>query len=541
MSQAMPPNLHNKLIWALSAFTILGVPYSADIHHAYRCFLVKPEHQVFQLMIGFDFSRGNWQGHPIVVKLKTLLYGAAHPGAILENIIRKFVAPHIGDPVAKFILTYLRLVDNILTSFRSKKEMTRVAIEINRTLSKYSLDLKMIGDTSKEFADDWDEEDNNEIIFGYIWDKVTDNLKPNITFNLFRKKAGKDQGPSAEVQPPVPYDWTKRKALRVAMQKFDPRGLTTAPFEMLMKLTYRKICQVMGNNEDQPIIQVSENLALKVNEAMEVLFTIIQVLPFVRGMADLGDTIITIIVSKDGSQVGFSAAIHVVCKKPTGDIYARIFRCMSKLHVALVPLNEAKGFVLAVRMLEDLLPIIFMNINPAEIADLKIIVIGDNIPVQQCFKNSSPDTLIRNAIQKATTLFKALTEINNVKIAIGFIEGKSNPADIGSKISKYPEKDGNSKLWRYGPDIYTEYEQLAQDVYCIFGENTVIFPNSINTRKTLLQFSPPATSHSQGENLERKENKELEQAISNEFAEVTYDPTIQDHSEPTCVENLQVM
>ena len=124
MSQAMPPNLHNKLIWALSAFTIWGVPYSADISHAYRCFLVKPEHQVFQLMIGFDFSKGNWQDHPIVIKLKTLLYGAAQSGAILENSIRKFVAPHIGDPVAKFVLTYLRLVDNILTSFRSKKKMT---------------------------------------------------------------------------------------------------------------------------------------------------------------------------------------------------------------------------------------------------------------------------------------------------------------------------------------------------------------------------------------------------------------------------------
>ena len=325
------------------------------------------------------------------------------------------------------------------------------------------------------------------------------------------------------------------------MQKFDPRGLTTAPFEMLVKLTYREICQVMGNNEDQPIIQVSENLALKVNEAMEMLFTINQVQPFVRGMADLGDTIITIIVSKDGSQVGFSAAIHVVCKKPTGDIYARIFRCMSKLHLASVPLNEAKGFVLAARMLEDLLPIIFINLTPTEIAELKIIVIGDNIPVQQCFKNPSPDTLIRNAIQKATTLFKALTEINKVKITIGFIEGKSNPADIGSKISKYPVKDGNSKLWRSGPDIYTQYEQLAKDVYCIFGENKVIFPNSINTRKTLPQFSPPGTSQSQEENLEREENNDLKQAITNEVAEVTYDPTIKNQSELTYIENLKVM
>ena len=505
MNQAMPPNLQNKLIWALSAFTIWAVPYSADISHAYRCFLVKPEHQVFQLMVGFDFAQKNWQDHPILVKLKTLLYGAAQSGAILENSIRKYVAPTVTDPIAKFILTYLRLVDNILSSFRTKDEWIRVATVINEVLSEYSLDLKNIGETTMEFTDNWNNDDWLDIIFGYIWDKKKDLLQPNIKFNLYGKRAGKELGPSVDIEPPIPSQWTKRKALRVAMQKYDPRGLSSAPFEMLVKLTYREICQVMGSNEDQPIVQVSESLANKVNEAMGILFTINQILPFVRGMAELGDTIITIIVSKDGSLVGFSAAVHVICLKKTGKIYSNIFRCMSKLHIASVPLNEAKGFVLAARMLEDFLPILFIHMTPEEVADLKIIVIGDNIPVQQCFQSPSPDTLIRNAMQKATTLFKALSEINNVKVAIGFIEGKSNPADIGSKVSKFPIKDGNSSLWRNGPKIYLDFNHLAQEVFCVFQGNKILFPNSVRSQKTLPTFPPPDTCLSQKQNLEKIE------------------------------------
>ena len=111
-------------------------------------------------------------------------------------------------------------------------------------------------------------------------------------------------------------------------------------------------------------------------------------------------------------------------------------------------MNKAKGFYLAGRLLEDILQIIMIELTRDKKAALRISVMVGNMLMQNLFRTKMTDFLIRNAINMSAALFEAVCQVIKVVLKVSWIEGKSIPADIGSKVNKNPVKEADSILWR---------------------------------------------------------------------------------------------
>ena len=64
MLQKVPANTANNPLWPLQNFFLYKYAYSEDISSAYRRVKIKENHQPFQLVIFFDFSKDNWHLFP---------------------------------------------------------------------------------------------------------------------------------------------------------------------------------------------------------------------------------------------------------------------------------------------------------------------------------------------------------------------------------------------------------------------------------------------------------------------------------------------
>ena len=203
------------------------------------------EHQVFQLLVYFDFSKEDWYNYPKIVRQKTLLYGGILSETILELAIRR-AAKAMREGDAKQILIYQHLVDNILTSTRTLNKTKIIALEIFSILAYRNLNLKKIYDTTKDYAIEWSDEDTLDILFGYKWNRVNDMMSPNVTITHGKKRRkGNNEGSEVLKHPVKAETVTRDEVLSYMMQAYDPLGHTTGPFLMGCKLVNRLMCQTV--------------------------------------------------------------------------------------------------------------------------------------------------------------------------------------------------------------------------------------------------------------------------------------------------------
>ena len=181
MSQNRPPNQMNKIITCLMGFTLFPVAYSADIAHCYRNFQLHPSQQQYQLMWYFDLSKTSWENYPKLIKQKTLIYRGTQSEILVEVCIRKYIANKMEPGVARLILEFYRLVDNMTYSFRITQDMIKEAKIIREELAKYNLPLKCCFETNDPATPS---EAANTIIYGYTWNKQKDTLSPHIEHSI---------------------------------------------------------------------------------------------------------------------------------------------------------------------------------------------------------------------------------------------------------------------------------------------------------------------------------------------------------------------
>ena len=226
-----------KLSWGLLPFLLFDVPYSVDIGHAYRKINVHSSHQPYQLLIYYDLEDPQWKDNPMIVIQQTLMYGGIQSETILELAIRLATSKEQDRKIIRTIL-YQRLVDNILGSFKTHKEMLEAARKIWDCLKTYNLDLKTEYDTLAKYHETKanEEEIDRDILFGYVWDRQKDCISPNIELVNGRKIQGERRGNRVLDEPIQADQISRRTLLSLIMQAFDPLQRTVGPFLMKLKI-----------------------------------------------------------------------------------------------------------------------------------------------------------------------------------------------------------------------------------------------------------------------------------------------------------------
>ena len=134
------------------------------------------------------------------------------------------MADEATDPMAEVTIRHLRQVDNMLASVRSKEELVMLGEEVHRLMCKFSLPLQIRYATSKEVHPDWLADVPQETLLGYRWNKVTDEIIPQV--DLTRDNKGKGmKGELIRDKPFTINDITKRRLLAILSSLYDPLGV----------------------------------------------------------------------------------------------------------------------------------------------------------------------------------------------------------------------------------------------------------------------------------------------------------------------------
>ena len=140
-----------------------------------------------------------------------MIFGAIQSGTYLDLAL-EVVADEAITLMVEITLRYLRQVDNMLNSFRTRLELETLGEEIYKLMRKYNLPLQLKFSSIEEAHPDWEADTRVETLLGYEWDKRTDLLIPNI--NLTRDN--KNKGIKGELIRNRPFkleEMTKRRLL----------------------------------------------------------------------------------------------------------------------------------------------------------------------------------------------------------------------------------------------------------------------------------------------------------------------------------------
>ena len=101
-------------------FTLFRFPYSSDMSSAFRRLKVEPEHQRYQLVVFFDFTKENWELYPIVTLQIGLIFGAVQSGTFLELGMEQ-VADEAETTIAEVMIrnNQKKIVGHPFFTFRS--------------------------------------------------------------------------------------------------------------------------------------------------------------------------------------------------------------------------------------------------------------------------------------------------------------------------------------------------------------------------------------------------------------------------------------
>ena len=190
MCQKMPGNLSNPPDWPLAAFMLYSHPLSADIKSAYRKVSVNPEHRNYQLLVLYDFEKPDWENHPIVCEQVGLPFGCVQSGTYLELILI-MVAKATTIPQAALVILYFRQVDNFLYSFHTKETLYKIGFDIDKVMKAYNLHLQLPFSTTQQDHYNFKIDHSSEVVLGYEWDKVLDQILPHTIISHKRGTQGR--------------------------------------------------------------------------------------------------------------------------------------------------------------------------------------------------------------------------------------------------------------------------------------------------------------------------------------------------------------
>ena len=124
---------------------------------------------------------------------------------------------------------------------------------------------------------------------------------------------------------------------------------------------------------------------------------------------------------------------------------------MNKLNDQSIPANEINSIALTGFLIQECLQTIYEGMTKEERLNLKVFILGDNVPMAQAMHGVSNSPIIKNAAVKIRTTLRAIFNRYKVPVYVGYIPTAQNPADLISKTQTNPLKATNSELWRQAP------------------------------------------------------------------------------------------
>ena len=89
------------------------------------------------------------------------------------------VADEAETTMAEVTIRYLRQVDNMLASVRTREELEVLGEEVYQLMNRFNLPLQIKYSTTEKEHPDWSSDVPLETLLGYRWCKHEDEILPN--------------------------------------------------------------------------------------------------------------------------------------------------------------------------------------------------------------------------------------------------------------------------------------------------------------------------------------------------------------------------
>ena len=133
------------------------------------------------------------------------------------------VAKTTTIPQAALVMLYFHQVDNFLYSFSTKEALYKVGFEIDKVMTTHNLNLQLPFSTTQQDHYNFETDHSSEVVLGYEWDKVLDQILPHTIISHKRGTQGR-KGALLSEQEFTPEKMTKRIVLSVLSMLHVPMG-----------------------------------------------------------------------------------------------------------------------------------------------------------------------------------------------------------------------------------------------------------------------------------------------------------------------------
>ena len=439
---------------------------SVDVSNAFHNILVNIDQQLFQLMVGFDYDHPDWDQHPLVILCEALVFGMKQSPSLCEAAL-SYIG-HLLEGMARKIMLYARLVDNVVFSARERAAVLELERIIREKLAQYHFPLKPMDTLPKVNPEGFELGENPSQLLGMLWDREADTISPNWRLNLHDKPQGMSQGADLQVSNLSEAKISRKTMTRLLGQLYDPAGIFAGHISITLKDNLRKVCHLFNTTKeeyDQDISAKDEGLKGTILSNIRKLLELNPTTP--RCILNKNETLIRVFISSDGSTEGCAAVVHFIIETEQGTLRSQLIRSANKISRATVPSNELGGVFMAVHLAKEILTQTLLFLTPAELRKVSWFLCLDSMSsawqlirgTVQLMHQRLLDKIVRE-LQMVDQGFKSSKDLENKFLHFLWVPSRILPADIASKTqSEFHPPD----IWTHGPDLYRSPEQLIMN------------------------------------------------------------------------------
>lgn len=433
------PDLTNNLLGVLLRFRQGMVAFTADIKKMF--YQIKVPHSQRDYLRFLWFPNSDLNKEVEEYRVTVHIFGATSSPACANYVLKAIAkTPEAQECKAETRRTIENnfYVDDVLKSLDSMDHARTVLGEITRLLADNGFELTGFVSNSEELMESIPEESRSqgtrnigttkeseiERALGVVWDTREDKLGINLKLP--------DQSP------------TKRGVLSTVFSLYDPFGFV-APAILPAKRIFQKSCnEGIGWDDQLPTELLKSWDSWKQEVPLLTEFTI------PRCLKDKPNTENELHIFCDGSEVAYAAVAYLRTQDESREVTTRLI--MSKSH--LVPLKKTSTTTV---------PRIELNGARLGVKVNRILSKELDIPISRTtfWTDSTAVLKYLNNTSKPYQRFVANrvayvldhTEVSQWR----YVDGKQNPADLGSRGSS-PSKFLQSSEWKEGPIFLKEDE-----------------------------------------------------------------------------------
>lgn len=447
-----------------SAFRLFGHAHQSDLKKCYNSVEIsKVSSQLTCFWWPSDIS------NPKDLKVwhyKKLNFGIGSASSVIECCLRGHVASSCSTERGEEVVSNHRIVDDILSSERTKVKVSEVQADIRGALGEYSFEIK------ETFVSGQNTEPQS--VLGMSWFPLQDELKLHVTLNLSNKNRGAYVESNLTSEQISNCKLTRLHTARIIGQMYSPNLCIIAPALSTLKILNSKIVEQVKDWKSL-IENLSPDLVLQFKKVLYQLVDFNNLVnPVPRVFIPENYDFFRFIFCSDAGDYAVGNTCHIQSLSEKGEIFTNLASTKQKITRLSIPTGELMGICQSLLLLIEILTYnCFKTLLKTK--DTTTVLVTDSMSALSSLNTSKKLSCIkqRNLVMSFHRLANEITtSFPCMKIVVTHLQSSKISADFLTKPQDDVVASCNSRIFRQGPQCYQDVSWPSPERRFIIIENS---------------------------------------------------------------------